>query len=149
MVVIIIIVIIIVVGTALVLSQNGTDDKYVPLLKFETIDISPKADFLGVSTIKNGETATITLNVKSLSSNYNNDGKIEISFEHEEDANQYFKIDKNIQNVGIIQNGGTSGPISFKITIIKDPGEYKDTILAKLLVNNNLNDQASFQLKME
>lgn len=139
---------VIVVAMIILFTGNKTEIEYVPLLKIESATIKPAPLLSDVTTIKDGDTATITVVVRSLSGDYDNNGKLKISFEHD-DAYQYFEIEKDTIDVGAIQEKGTSGPKSFKITVKKDPGEYKDKINVELFIGDNLNDDRSFSLKLE
>jgi len=96
------------------LVSQPTEEEFEKLVEFESTGISPTPDLFDNSAkITEGQDATITVDVKSVSENYQHDAIVVTSFIHTE-ANSYMKINDPEIKVGTLSRfGATSGPLFY------------------------------------
>ena len=125
-------------------------EKFEPLVEIQSDSISPQpANFFDdVTQIKPDETATITIEVVSLSNEYNNNAKLTAEFLDKE-AYDFFQVLDSEKNVGVLQQAGAdSGTIQFTVKGIKSAGKYENTLSIKLTIDGIQQDDASFKIRI-
>lgn len=141
----------IIVVAAAVAFLNPAEDEVIPLVEIQRSSIWPPSDFVDNSShIKNGDSAIITVNVQSISNEYDNNAKIITTFAHPE-ASEFFVIENPEVNVGILQrSGASSGPLEIKITAIATPAKtYTETIKVELVIENDIHDSRVFDISIK
>ena len=141
-------VIVIAIAVAAVSGFLNTAENVIPLVEIKKSYINPSLDFIDNSAhIKMGKSATIYIDVGSISAEYANNAKVMTTFTHPEAAN-YFKINNPEIDVGILQRiGASSGLLVIEIIAIENPGKvYTETFNVTVEIENEVHASISYDI---